>query len=85
MRLGVIGLDPQRLLVVCDGLLDLACLRQSVSQTIVRVGVIGFNPQGLLEVCHRRRQLTHLQQSIAETHMSTCIVLAFGDRILPDG
>ena len=49
VRLGEIGLDPQCLLVLCDGFLrSCPILRQSDPQIVVRLGEIGLDPQRLL-------------------------------------
>ena len=56
VRLGEIGLDPQRLLVVPDGIRHPARLRQSDPQVVVRLGVIGLDPQRLLVVADGFRQ-----------------------------
>jgi len=43
VRLGEIGIDPQGLLVVCDGFPHIAHLLPSHSQGAVRRGVIGLD------------------------------------------
>ena len=53
MRLGELGLDPQRLLVVCDRFLRLPSCAQSDPEVVVRLGKIGIEPQRLLVLRHR--------------------------------
>ena len=60
MRMGIIRIDPQRLLILVYCLQGSACLEQGVAQVIVRRGIIRVDSQGLLEQVHCFRNLIGL-------------------------
>ena len=47
MGLGVVGLEPDRLAVFGDGLVELALVSQGVAEVVVGLGVVGLEPDRL--------------------------------------
>ena len=45
MRFGIVGVDPQRRLVLPDRLVDAALLPVDHAQVVVRFGIVGVDPQ----------------------------------------
>ena len=82
MRLGVIGLDPQGLLEVLDGFLDLSRSCQSDPQIVVRVGEIGLDPQGLLVMLDGVLDLTRLRQSHPQIGVRVSVIRVDLQRVL---
>ncbi|MGD0058724.1 MAG: hypothetical protein ABSD58_04830 [Verrucomicrobiia bacterium] len=72
MRFDEVGLDPQGLLAVGDGFVNLARLRQGDPQIAVRLGVIGIDSQGVLVQLHG---LGHLAQFV---HGSSSVIVHVG-------
>ena len=72
-RLGVIGLDPQRLLVVLDCLLPPARVLQGDSQIVVGIGAIGVDAKRLFQMVDRFRCPAHLRQDNPQ------IILSIGE------
>ena len=69
MRLGVLGIDPQGLLVVVDGFLDPARLLQRDRQIVVDLVLIRLGPQGLVIVRDGVADPALLQEDMAQIAM----------------
>ena len=50
MGLGVVGLEPDRLAVGGDGLVELPLVAQGVAEVLVGLGVVGLEPDRLAEL-----------------------------------
>ena len=72
MGINIIGIEPQRVLVLTDGFLRLASLPQSEPQIEAPIGIIGLDSESILEypdsfrhpaLCskHRRHRTAHMR------------------------
>ena len=56
MSHGIVGVQPQGLLVMLDRLLQSACIEQGEAQVEVGIGIVGLQPYGLLVMLYRLLQ-----------------------------
>ena len=64
--LGVVGLEPDGLAVVGDGLVQLPLVAQGDAEVVVGLGVVGLEPDGLAVVGDGLVQLPLVPQGVAE-------------------